>query len=121
MPHPETAAAWTVDLAAPSPAGRWSAAYHTARIAEWIAEWTPFSVPITNPEALRAYYAGVFSLLPLVGPLLAGSALTWGPLGVRAARRGDGGGAHAWAGIALGSFSLAAHAAATLWLAALSF
>jgi len=57
--------------------------------------------------------------VPLVGPLLAGAALTWGPLGLRAARRGDGGGAHALAGIALAGLSLAAHAAATVWLALL--
>jgi len=118
MSNPVTAA-WTVDLAAPRPSGRWTAAYRTAPIAEWIAATTPFSVPVTNPEALRAYYAGVFALVPLVGPLLAGAALTWGPLGLRAARRGDGGGAHALAGIALAGLSLAAHAAATVWLALL--
>jgi hypothetical protein len=116
MSNPETAS-WTVDLAAPRPSGRWTAAYRRAHIAEWIAATTPFSVPVTNPEALRAYYAGVFSLVPLVGPLFAGGALTWGPLGVRAAGRGDGGGAHARAGVALGALSLAAHTAATVWLA----
>jgi hypothetical protein len=118
MSNSETAA-WTVDLAAPRLSGRWTAAYRTAHIAEWIAATTPFSVPVTNPEALRAYYAGVFALVPLIGPLFAGSALTWGPLGLRAAQRGDGGGAHAWTGIVLAALSLAAHAAATVWLALL--
>jgi hypothetical protein len=119
MTNPETAASWTVDLAGPRPSGRRGAAHRTAGIAEWIAATTPFSVPLSNPEALRAYYAGVFSLVPLVGPLFAGGALTWGPLGVRAAGRGGGGGAHARAGVALGALSLAAHTAATVWLALL--
>jgi hypothetical protein len=112
----EAAPPWTVDLAGARPAGRWRAAYRTAHIAEWIAATTPFSVPVSNPEALRAYYAGVFALVPVIGPLLAGGALTWGPLGLRAARRGDGGAAHARAGIALAAVSLAVHAAAAVWL-----
>ena len=115
----QAAATWTADLTGARVARRWRAAYRTAHVAEWLSAATPFSVPVTNPEALRAYYAGVFALLPLVGPLLAGSALTWGPRGLRAARRGDGGRAHAVAGIALAGVSLAAHAAAAAWLALL--
>lgn len=117
----QAATPWTVDLGAPAEPRRWGAAYRTARAAEWISAATPFSVPVTNPEALLAYYSGVFSLIPVVGPLLAGSALTWGPRGLRAARRGDGGGLHARAGIALATVSLAVHAAATGWLAWLQF
>ncbi len=103
---------WPVELA-----GRAAAVHPGRRIVELIAQCTPFSVPVANPDAIGAYYAGVFALVPLAGPLAAGGAFHWGPRALAAAREGRGGAAHAWCGIVLAGVSLVVHAAAAVWLA----
>lgn len=64
-------------------------------------------IPYKNPLGLIGYYAGVFSLIPIVGLLLGPAALVLGILGLRYSRlyptaRGGG---HSIAGIVLGSLT----------------
>ena len=63
-------------------------------------------IPSRNPQALAAYYIGLFSLLPLAGLPLGIAALVLGIKGLRLARahpevRGT---THAWVGIICGGF-----------------
>lgn len=62
-------------------------------------------IPYKNPKALIAYYLGVFSLIPLLGAPLAPVAVGLGIWGLRDRQRNRviRGGAHAWAGIVLGT------------------
>jgi hypothetical protein len=63
-------------------------------------------VPYKNPQALTAYYLGVFSLIPCLGLLLGIGAVICGVLGLKFLKRNPGahGLAHAWIGIGLGGF-----------------
>ncbi|MCE5237998.1 zinc finger Ran-binding domain-containing protein [bacterium] len=63
-------------------------------------------IPSRNPQALAAYYIGLFSLLPLAGLPMGIAALVLGIKGLRLARahpevRGT---THAWVGIICGGF-----------------
>ena len=64
-------------------------------------------VPYRNPKGLIAYYAGVFSFIPLLGAVLGPAAFVFGILGVKYANRypkarGKG---HAISGIVMGSLT----------------
>ncbi len=61
-------------------------------------------VPYRNPYALTAYYLGIFSLMPLIGLLLAIPAFVLGIMGWRNYRKTPEirGGVHAWVGIIMG-------------------
>lgn len=61
-------------------------------------------IPYKNPPALIAYYLGLFSLLPLIGLLLAIPAFILGILGLkkRAQNPAVKGSVHAWIGIIMG-------------------
>jgi len=62
-------------------------------------------IPTRNPNALVAYYLGVFSLLPCIGFFLAVPALILGIKGLAYVRRYPEvpGVVHAWVGIVLGA------------------
>jgi hypothetical protein len=61
-------------------------------------------IPYKNPAALTAYYLGLFSLLPLVGLLLAIPAFILGIVGFRKRLKNPKckGAVHAWIGIVMG-------------------
>lgn len=61
-------------------------------------------IPYKNPQALIAYYLGIFSLVPILGLLLAVPAVVLGILGLRARNRKPAikGSVHAWIGIVMG-------------------
>ena len=65
-------------------------------------------IPYKNPQALLAYYFGVFSLIPLLGILLGVIAIILGIMGLGFAKRNPQakGVVHAWVGIVLGAFSV---------------
>jgi hypothetical protein len=68
-------------------------------------------IPYKNPMALISYYLGIFSLIPVLGFLLAPVALILGILGLSYRRTYPEakGTAHAWVGIVLSSLSLLGH------------
>lgn len=68
-------------------------------------------IPYKNPQALIAYYLGVFSLIPCAGMLLGPAALLLGILGLNYKRSHptSGGTAHAIVGIVVGSLTSLAH------------
>jgi hypothetical protein len=68
-------------------------------------------IPYRNPMALTAYYLGIFSLIPVIGLLLALPAIVLGALGLGRSRRSAEakGKAHAWTGIATGIVSVVGH------------
>ena len=68
-------------------------------------------IPYKNPMALGAYYLGIFSLIPVIGVVLALPAVVLGVLGLGRHRRNPlaKGKAHAWVGISTGSVSLIVH------------
>ena len=68
-------------------------------------------IPYKNPMALTAYYLGIFSLIPLLGGVLALPAVALGVLGLRrrSANPTAKGAVHAWFGIVLGTLSLVGH------------
>jgi hypothetical protein len=76
-------------------------------------------VPYRNPQALIAYYLGVFSLMPCLGLVLAPFAFVLGILGLRHRRRNPQahGLAHARIGIIIGGLSILAHAAVFVLIA----
>ena len=61
-------------------------------------------IPYKNPPALIAYYLGLFSLLPVIGLLLAVPAFILGILGLKRRREKPQvkGAVHAWIGIVMG-------------------
>jgi hypothetical protein len=61
-------------------------------------------IPYKNPQALVAYYLGVFAVIPVIGILLGLTAFVLGILGLRYRRRNPaaGGAVHAWIGIVAG-------------------
>jgi hypothetical protein len=63
-------------------------------------------IPYKNPQALGAYYLGVFAVIPFIGILLGFTAFVLGILGLRYRRRNPtaGGAVHAWIGIVAGGF-----------------
>jgi hypothetical protein len=68
-------------------------------------------IPYRNPKSLVAYYCGVFSLIPVLGFVLAPIALIFGILGVGYARQNPTakGMGHSITGIVLGAISLLGH------------
>ena len=62
-------------------------------------------IPYKNPQALIAYYLGLFSLFPVLGFFLAVPAVILGIRGLVARRRNPviKGSVHAWIGIIMGS------------------
>lgn len=73
-------------------------------------------IPTKNPNALVAYYCGVFGIIPCFSPILGPLALILGFLGVRDHRRLNVGKAHAIAGIVLGALETLATIAAVVIL-----
>ncbi len=74
-------------------------------------------VPTRNPNALIAYYLGVFSLIPCIGLALAIPAVILGVRGLRCARehpevRGT---THAWVGIVAGTLFALLWGGLTVW------
>jgi Domain of unknown function (DUF4190)/GYF domain 2 len=74
-------------------------------------------IPYKNPPALFGYYLSVFSLIPVVGLLLAIPAVILGFIGLKKAKESPGskGTAHAWTALILGGIST------LLWGAAVVF
>ncbi|MCX7701945.1 MAG: hypothetical protein N2039_13795, partial [Gemmataceae bacterium] len=68
-------------------------------------------IPYKNPQALGAYYCGIFSLIPCLGLILGPIALILGVLGLRyrSMHPTAAGGPHALVGIILGSLASAGH------------
>ncbi|CAN5442052.1 hypothetical protein BH09VER1_BH09VER1_46710 [soil metagenome] len=64
-------------------------------------------IPYKNPQALLAYYLGIFGLFPLVGLLLAIPAIVLGVIGLKKRKANPiiKGSVHAWIGIVLGAVS----------------
>ena len=62
-------------------------------------------IPYKNPQALTAYYLGLFSLFPFLGLFLAVAALVLGLRGLQERKRNPEikGGVHAWIGVTLGA------------------
>jgi ABC-type Co2+ transport system permease subunit len=65
-------------------------------------------IPYKNPQALTAYYMGIFGLFPAIGFVLAVPAVILGIVGLR--KYGQNpvikGSVHAWVGIVLGGLSM---------------
>lgn len=61
-------------------------------------------VPYKNPQALAAYYCGIFAVIPCVGAILGVIAVMLGVRGLKSAREHPGtkGTVHAWVGIICG-------------------
>jgi len=68
-------------------------------------------IPYKNPQALIAYYLGIFGLFPAIGFFLAIPAFILGILGLKKRKLNPiiKGAAHAWIGIILGAISIAYH------------
>ena len=75
-------------------------------------------VPAQNPDALIAYYMGVFALIPCVGVILAVVAIIFGVRGLGACKRSPGlpGKGHAITGIVMGTLVIIGHLLVTLFL-----
>lgn len=81
--------------------------------AEQAGDATGGLIPYKNPEALAAYYLGLFSLLPLVGFFLAIASLMLGIKGLKARKLNPiiKGSIHAWIGIIFGAVVILGHLA----------
>ena len=68
-------------------------------------------IPYKNPHALTAYYLGIFSIIPVLGFILACIALPLGISGLKARKRNPAvrGSVHAWIGILGGGLSIIVH------------
>jgi hypothetical protein len=68
-------------------------------------------IPYKNPQALTAYYLGIFSLIPVLGLFLGIAAFVLGIKGLkfRKLHPETKGSAHAWIGIILGGLVAVAH------------
>jgi hypothetical protein len=66
--------------------------------------WLIKIIPYKNPQALAAYYLGVFAVIPFLGVLLGIAALALGVGGLRRRKEEPevGGSVHAWIGIIAG-------------------
>jgi hypothetical protein len=75
-------------------------------------------IPYKNPQALIAYYLGVFSLFPIIGLFLAIPAFVLGILGLRARKRNPAikGSVHAWIGIVMGGLMTLVWGAAVVFI-----
>ena len=75
-------------------------------------------IPYRNPMALVAYYLGIFSLIPVLGAVLALPAIILGVLGLGRSRRNAEakGKAHAWVGLTAGTLSVIGHLVALILL-----
>jgi len=75
-------------------------------------------IPYRNGLALGAYYCGVFGIVPILGYILAPTALVLGIMGLRYSRRYPKarGGGHAITGIILGCLSILGHIVLTVLL-----
>lgn len=75
-------------------------------------------IPYKNPLALVGYYLGIFSLIPMLGAVLALPAILLGFLGLRRTRLHPQakGKAHAWVGITTGLVSVIGHLVAVILL-----
>lgn len=75
------------------------------------ADATGGIIPYKNPQALIAYYLGIFGLIPFIGLLLAIPAFILGIIGLRKRKKNPiiKGSVHAWIGIILGFISIAYH------------
>ena len=64
-------------------------------------------IPYKNPPALTAYYCAVFSLVPILGFVLAIPAIVLGVIGLRKRKANPiiKGAVHAWIGIILGGLT----------------
>ena len=78
-------------------------------------------IPYKNPQALIAYYCGVFNLIPCAGLIVGPVAIFLGVSGLRNSRKNPlvRGQVHAWIGIGLGSLVIVVHllAAGLMWKA----
>ncbi len=76
--------------------------------AEPLSSDLPFRsmIPLENPQALIAYYLGVFSVVPCLAPVLGVPAVVLGIIGLKRSRELRAGRVHAWIGIVLGSVML---------------
>lgn len=65
-------------------------------------------IPRDNPDAIGAYYTGLFAIVPFLGLVLGIIAIVLGVRALRAVGRDPGvrGKTHAWVGIILGSIFL---------------
>ncbi|PQV63197.1 hypothetical protein B1R32_11422 [Abditibacterium utsteinense] len=81
------------------------------------ADTTGGIIPYKNPQALLAYYIGLFSLLPVLGLAMAPAAVVLGIKGLKYARQHPlvKGQAHAWIGVVCGGFWSLVH-----WIIALA-
>jgi hypothetical protein len=68
-------------------------------------------IPYKNPQALFAYYIGLFALIPLLGLAMGPAAVVLGLRGLKYHRENPvvKGQAHAWIGIVLGGMWTAIH------------
>jgi hypothetical protein len=68
-------------------------------------------IPYKNPQALFAYYLGIFSLIPALGLIPAVPAVILGILGLRKRKKNPviKGAVHAWIGIIIGGLSVTIH------------
>jgi hypothetical protein len=73
-------------------------------------------IPYRNPQALIAYYCGVFALIPCAGLLLGPVAIVLGMLGLNYKKKHPtaGGAGHAITGIVLGTLTVLGHLAVFL-------
>ena len=77
-----------------------------AEVAQGEGDATGGVIPYKNPQALSAYYLGIFSGFPLIGLPLGVAAFVLGVLGLRARKRNPAikGSVHAAIGIGCGGF-----------------
>lgn len=75
-------------------------------------------IPYTNPQALIAYYLGVFSLIPCLGLALGPAAVVLGILGLRYVKANPTakGTAHAWIGVIGGALTTLANLVGIGWI-----
>ncbi len=68
-------------------------------------------IPYKNPQALTAYYLGIFSIIPVLGFFLACASVPLGIAGLKKRKANPiiRGAVHAWIGIIGGSFSILIH------------
>jgi hypothetical protein len=77
-------------------------------------------IPTSNPAALLAYYAAVFSVIPVFGLLLGPVAVALGVVGLSKIKTDPrlSGTAHAWIGVVLGGCVTLAYAALVVLMVA---
>ncbi len=70
-------------------------------------------IPYKNPQALTAYYLGIFALIPVIGFFLGIASVVLGILGLRYRKANPQvrGSVHAWIGIILGAVVVIGHLA----------